>query len=60
MDIDLKIGDLITLKNPHPCGEYTWTITRLGADIGLICRGCQHHILIPRRQLARRIRITNA
>ena len=59
MAIDLKLGDLIRLKKPHPCGEYIWKITRLGADIGLACQGCEHHILIPRRLLARRIRITN-
>ena len=59
MAIDLKLGDLIRLKKPHPCGEYIWKITRLGADIGLACQGCEHHILIPRTLLARRIRITN-
>ena len=59
MAIDLKIGDLIRLKKPHPCGEYIWEITRLGADIGLTCQGCEHHILISRQQLYRRIRVTN-
>ena len=59
MDIDLNIGDLIRLKKSHPCGEYTWKITRLGADIGLSCQGCEHHILLPRQQLARRIRVPN-
>ena len=60
MAIDLNIGNLIRLKKPHPCGEYTWKITRLGADIGMICQGCEHHILMPRQQLARRIQLTNA
>ena len=59
MEIELKIGGLIRLKKPHPCGESIWKITRLGADIGLACQGCEHQILIPRPQLARRIRIAN-
>ena len=59
MEIELKIGGLIRLKKPHPCGESIWKITRLGADIGLACQGCERQILIPRPQLARRIRITN-
>ena len=60
MEIELKIGGLIRLKKQHPCGESIWKITRLGADIGMICQGCEHHILMPRQQLARRIQLTNA
>ncbi len=59
MDIDLSIGGLVTLKKPHPCGEYVWEITRLGADIGLVCHKCKHYILVPRHQLMRRIKMTN-
>ncbi len=53
---DLKVGDVVRLKKPHPCGEYLWTVTRLGADIGLVCRKCGRYVMIPRAQLARRIR----
>ena len=56
MAVDLKVGDVVRLKKPHPCGEYLWTVTRLGADIGLVCRKCEHYVMIPRAQLARRIR----
>ena len=59
MDIDLSIGGLVTLKKPHPCGEYVWEITRLGADIGLVCHNCKRYILVPRHQLMRRIKMTN-
>ena len=56
MAFELKIGDIVRLKKPHPCGEYQWTVTRLGADIGLACRKCGRYVMIPRAQLARRIR----
>ena len=56
MALDLKIGDVVRLKKPHPCGEYLWRVTRLGADIGLVCRNCGRYVMIPRPQLARRIR----
>ena len=59
MDIDLGIGGLVTLKKPHPCGEYVWEITRLGADIGLVCQKCKRRILVPRHQLMRRIKMVN-
>ncbi len=56
MALELKIGDVVRLKKPHPCGEFMWTVTRLGADIGLVCRTCGRYVMIPRAQLARRIR----
>ena len=56
MAFELKTGDVVRLKKAHPCGEYLWTVTRLGADIGLVCRKCGRYIMIPRSQLNRRIR----
>ncbi len=54
---DLKMGDLLRLRKQHPCGSYDWRVTRLGADIGLECLGCGRRILLPRRKLARRLKI---
>ena len=56
MAFELKTGDMVRLRKPHPCGEFLWTVTRLGADIGLVCRKCRRYVLMPRSQLARRIR----
>lgn len=56
MGLDLRIGDVLRLKKPHPCGEFLWTVTRVGADIGLTCRKCSRHVMISRSQLARRVR----
>ena len=56
MALDLKVGEVVRLKKPHPCGGYLWTVTRLGADIGLVCRNCGRYVMIPQAQLARRIR----
>jgi len=56
MGLELKAADILRLKKPHPCGGYLWTVTRLGADIGLVCRTCGRYVMIPRAQLARRIR----
>jgi len=53
---DLQINDTVSLRKPHPCGSYEWTVTRLGADIGLECRGCGHRIMLSRRELSRRAR----
>ena len=56
MAYELKSGDLVRMKKAHPCGEFLWTVTRLGADIGLVCRKCGRYVLMPRSHLERRIR----
>ena len=56
MALELKTGDVVRMKKAHPCGEFLWTVTRLGADIGLVCRKCNRYVLMPRAQLERRIR----
>lgn len=52
--VELRIGDRITLRKPHPCGGHEWTVVRLGADIGLVCAGCGHRILLDRLDVERR------
>ena len=56
MALDLKVGDRIRMRKPHPCGESVWQVTRVGADIGLLCQQCRHYILLPRTQLSRRLK----
>ena len=54
---DLQLEDVVRLRKPHPCGSYDWKIYRLGADIGLECLRCGRRVLLPRRTLARRLKI---
>ena len=54
--IKLEIGDIITMKKPHACGNFSWEITRLGVDIGLKCTKCNHTILMDRLQLYKKIK----
>lgn len=53
---DLGLDDILQLRKPHPCGSYQWRVIRLGADIGLECLGCGHHILLERRALRNRLK----
>ena len=53
---DLKLGDVVRLRKPHPCGNYNWKVIRMGADIGLECVQCGRRILLPRRIFARRLK----
>jgi hypothetical protein len=56
MPLDLAIGDRLKLRKPHPCGGYEWTVVRLGADIGLACDTCGRRVLLPRRELKKRLK----
>jgi hypothetical protein len=53
---DLQLNDHLRLRKPHPCGSYEWTVIRLGADIGLECKGCQHRVMLTRRELVKRMK----
>ena len=58
---DLRLGDTVETRKQHPCGNRTWTVVRLGADIGLVCQKCGHKVLMPRQKLARAARtVTHA
>ncbi len=54
---DLQINDHLRLRKPHPCGSYEWIVIRLGADIGLECKGCGHRVMLTRRELAKRLKV---
>jgi hypothetical protein len=53
--IPFAVGDVVRLKKPHPCGGFDWKVVRLGADIGVKCVTCGRRVLLPRRDLERRI-----
>jgi hypothetical protein len=50
------MNDVVEMKKPHPCGENRWKIIRLGMDIRIKCLGCDHSVLIPRREFTRKIK----
>lgn len=55
--VPFYMGDQVRLRKPHPCGGYEWTVVRLGADIGLVCTTCGRRVLLPRRELERRLKM---
>jgi len=54
---DLEFDDILKLRKTHPCGEDRWKVIRLGADIKIECLGCGRHVMLPRRKLARSVKI---
>ena len=60
ISMDIQIGDVITLKKQHPCGSKEWEVLREGMDFRLKCMGCEHQIMIPRKQAEKNIRKVNS
>lgn len=51
-----KIGTILTMKKPHPCGENLWKVVRLGADIKIKCLNCGHVVMLPRVEFNKKIK----
>jgi hypothetical protein len=54
--LDVRLGDSLFLRKPHPCGGVAWTVIRLGADIGIRCDTCGRRVVMPRSELEGRVR----
>jgi len=50
------LHDIVEMKKPHPCGENRWRIIRLGADIRIKCMGCDHSVLMPRKEFTKKMK----
>ena len=54
--MDIQVGDILTMKKPHPCGSREWTILRVGMDIKLRCALCGHELMLPRSKAEKAIK----
>lgn len=57
--MDIKIGDILTMKKQHPCGSKEWKVIRIGADFKIKCCGCGHMVMLPRVKVEKNIRKIN-
>ena len=54
--MDVKVGDILTMKKKHPCGEVRWQVLRVGMDFRLRCLGCGHNVMGARSKFEKNIR----
>ena len=54
--MNILVGDLLTMKKPHPCGSTEWLVLRIGADFKLRCLGCGHEVMGARSKFEKQIR----
>lgn len=48
MTDEIRLGDVIRTRKPHPCGGDVWTVTRTGADIKIKCQTCGRIVMLER------------
>lgn len=48
MTDEIRLGDVIRTRKPHPCGGDVWTVTRIGADIKIKCQTCGRIVMLER------------
>ena len=51
---EIRVGDVIETRKPHPCGGREWTVTRTGADIKMRCNRCGRLVMLEREVFLRR------
>ncbi|MFO8069209.1 MAG: DUF951 domain-containing protein [Alkalibacterium sp.] len=56
MEKSYDLHDVVEMKKPHPCGTNRWEIIRMGADIRIKCTGCDHLVMMPRREFDRKLK----
>ena len=56
VQMDIQVGDVVTMKKQHPCGEKRWQVLRIGADFKLRCLGCGHEVMGARSKFEKNIR----
>ena len=54
--MDVRVGDRLLMKKPHPCGSKEFLVLRVGADFKIRCTGCSHEVMVPRSKIERYIR----
>ncbi len=54
--VDVRIGDILVMKKPHPCGETKFSVLRSGMDFKLKCEKCGHMVELPRSKAEKNIK----
>ena len=54
--MDVRLGDILHMKKPHPCGSDSFLVLRTGIDFRLRCTGCGHEVMVTRAKAEKNIR----
>ena len=58
-ELDIRPGDVLTMKKQHPCGANEMFVIRSGMDFRLRCVGCGREFMVPRNKIEKSIKRIN-
>lgn len=54
--MDVRVGDVLELKKPHPCGNKSFNVLRVGMDFKIECTRCGRQVMVPRSKIEKNIK----
>lgn len=54
--MDVRVGDILTMKKNHPCGENKFLVLRSGMDFRIRCVGCGREVMVSRVKCEKKIK----
>ena len=54
--MDVRVGDKILVKKPHPCDANLFDVLRVGMDFKIRCTGCGREVMLPRAKIEKNIK----
>ena len=54
--MDVQVGDSIITNKPHPCGNSTFAVLRVGMDFRIRCTKCGRAVMVPRSKIEKNIK----
>ena len=54
--MDVRVGDVLRMKKPHPSGSMEFTVLRSGMDFKIRCNGCGREVMVPRLKCEKNIK----
>ena len=54
--MNIREGDVLTMKKPHPCGGNRFCVLQTGVELRLRCVSCGHEVFLRRDKAEKSIR----
>ncbi len=54
--MDIRAGDILTMKKNHPCGSNQMYVIRAGMDFRLRCVKCSREFMVARNKIEKNIK----
>lgn len=54
--MDVRVGDHILTKKPHPCGASEFAVLRVGMDFRIRCVKCGREVMVARSKIEKTLK----